>query len=332
MHSTKTTSYLDSAKRTFAIESDALNQTINSLDELDFARVCELLLGCKGRVIVSGIGKSGHIARKIASTLTSTGTPSIFLHPSEAGHGDIGLVSKDDVILILSKSGESDELVSVLSVSVPIIAITSVSTSRLAVTARRSGGVVLYPIIKEEACPNDLAPTSSTTAQLVLGDAIAVALLEARNFTTEDFARLHPGGALGRKLTMRTKDLMVSGDAIPKISPESALPEVMLEISKKRLGAVCVVDTESKLLGIITDGDLRRYFQAHQEIELRKVSAREIMSKVAKTISSESLANEALHLMEDTTPMVMQLPVLNEIGKFIGMIHLHDIVKAGISG
>jgi len=331
LHSKNSAAYLESAKRTFAIETRALEQTIASLDELDFAKACEMLLACKGRVIVSGMGKSGHIARKIASTLTSTGTPSIFLHPGEASHGDIGLVSSDDVMLILSKSGESDELSSLLNSSVPIIAITSSPTSRLAVAAKKSNGIVLYPIIKEEACPNDLAPTSSTTAQLVIGDALAIALLEARNFTSEDFAKLHPGGALGRKLTMHVRDLMVTGDDIPRIGKGSSLNSIMHEISSKRLGAACVIGEDGELIGIITDGDLRRFFQSHEQLDTRKVTAAELMAKPAKTTTADILAYDALHLMEDTDPKVMQLPVLGEAGIVLGMIHLHDIVKAGIN-
>ncbi len=331
MHSKNSESYLKSAKRTFAVETLALQQTIDSLDELDFAKACDILLSCKGRVIVSGMGKSGHIARKTASTLTSTGTPAIFLHPSEAAHGDIGLVSSDDVMIILSKSGESDELTSLLNSIVPIIAITSSSTSRLANAAKKSNGVVLYPIIKEEACPHDLAPTSSTTAQLVIGDALAIALLEARNFTSEDFAKLHPGGALGRKLTMHVRDLMVSGDNIPRIKKDSSLNSIMQEISGKRFGAACVIGESGELLGIVTDGDLRRFFQSHEQLDTRKVTAAELMAASPKTTTADILAFDALHLMEDTNPKVMQLPVVDGAGIVIGMIHLHDIVKAGIN-
>ncbi|MEP7235817.1 MAG: SIS domain-containing protein [Ignavibacteriota bacterium] len=185
--------YFESAKRTFAVETKALQETLAALSEKEFVKACDLIISCKGRIIVSGMGKSGHIARKIASTLTSTGTPAIFLHPAEASHGDIGLVSKDDLLLIISKSGESDELVSLLDTQILIIAITSNSSSRLAEAAKKSNGAVLLTTISEEACPHDLAPTSSTTVQLVIGDAIAIALLEAKKFTTDDFAKLHPG-------------------------------------------------------------------------------------------------------------------------------------------
>jgi arabinose-5-phosphate isomerase len=323
--------YFETAKETFRIESQALQQTISSLNEHGFAKACELMLDCKGRIIVSGMGKSGHIARKIASTLTSTGTPAIFLHPAEAVHGDIGLISRDDVLLIISKSGESDELAWVFDSKNPIVAITSNSSSRLARSAGRSGGVILQTTIGEEACPHDLAPTSSTTAQLVIGDALAIALLEARKFTSDDFAKLHPGGALGRKLTMKVADLMVSGESVPRIGSGSVLISIMQEISMKRLGAVCVVDSEGKLLGIITDGDLRRYFQSHEQIDIRTVTASALLSKDPKTTTPDTLAIDALHFMEDTPPKVMQLPVVDKRNIVIGMIHLHDIVKAGIN-
>jgi arabinose-5-phosphate isomerase len=322
-------SYLESAKRTFATEARALDKTITELDESSFTKACDLMLGCKGRIIVSGMGKSGHIARKIASTLTSTGTPAIFLHPAEAAHGDIGLISKDDILLVLSKSGESDELVSILNTQIPIIAITSNPTSRLGQTASKTNGCILCISSGEEACPHDLAPTSSTTAQLVIGDALAIALLEARNFSSDDFAKLHPGGALGRKLTMHVADLMVSGAEIPLIGKDSAMTSVMHEISSKRFGAACVIGEEGELLGIITDGDLRRFFQTHNRIDIYK--AEDVMSTNPKTTSANTLAMDALHLMEDAPPKVMQLPVVNERNVVIGIIHLHDIVKAGIS-
>ncbi len=324
--------YFESAKRTFAIEAKTLQDTIAALDENDFARTCDLILACKGRVIISGMGKSGLIARKIASTLTSTGTPSIFLHPTEAAHGDIGLISNDDVLLVISKSGESDELASLLNTSIPIIAITSNSSSRLAQAAKNSNGIILLTTIQEEACPHGLAPTSSTTAQLVIGDALAIALLEARKFTSDDFAKLHPGGALGRKLTMHVSDLMIADEFVPRIGLDSTLTSIMQEISIKRLGAACVIGEEGELLGIITDGDLRRYFQSQEQIDIRKVTANELLSKNPKTTTAETLAIDALHHMEDTLPKVMQLPVLDKRNVVIGMIHLHDIVKAGISG
>ncbi|MEI8134318.1 MAG: KpsF/GutQ family sugar-phosphate isomerase [bacterium] len=323
--------FIESAKRTFQFESAALATSLSSLSEGAFDRACNLLLECKGKIIVSGIGKSGHIARKIASTLTSTGSPAIFLHPTEAAHGDIGLISKYDVLLILSKSGESDELVALITTEIPIIAITSNPSSRLGVAAMKSGGVVIETVINQEACPHDLAPTSSTTVQLVIGDAIAIALLETRKFTSEDFAQLHPAGALGRKLTMKVADLMAIGDQIPSVKIESSLTDIMAEISAKRLGATCVIDEKNQLLGIITDGDIRRYLQGHEHLEVAKVTANDLFSKNPKTTTQNMFAIDALHLMEDLPPKVMQLPVTTEARVVVGMIHLHDIVKAGIN-
>ncbi len=335
MHTERTKKFLQSAQRTFKIELDTVHETMNALDELDFAKACELILSCKGRVVVSGMGKSGHVARKIASTLTSTGTPAIFLHPAEAAHGDIGLVLKGDVFVILSKSGNSDELQPLLHTatdqSVPIIAISSNANSQLVKSARDGGGVALFAIVKEEACPNDLAPTSSTTAQLVIGDALAVALLEARQFNSNDFARLHPGGTLGRKLTMQVQHLMAIGDDIPLVQKNTDLSSLMMVISGKRFGAACVVDEQRRLLGIITDGDLRRFFLISDYPDLKKTIANDLLSINPKTTTADTLAIDALHLMEDQPPKVMQLPVLDPDRIVIGMIHLHEIVKAGIN-
>jgi arabinose-5-phosphate isomerase len=330
LHTPKTKQYIESAKRTFRIEASALTQTSDALDELDFANACEILLAAKGRVVVSGVGKSGHIARKIASTLSSTGTPALFLHPAEAAHGDIGLLQNGDALIVLSKSGESDELAALIrgakEKDVPIVAITSNASSHLA----KNATISLYAIVSEEACPHDLAPTTSTTVQLAIGDAIAIALLEARNFTSEDFAKLHPGGALGRRLTMTVRDLMVASDSVPRIHTHTVLAAVMLEMSAKRLGSACVVDDSGKLIGIVTDGDLRRFFQQQEKVEIGKVTAKELMSPTPKTTSADTLAIEALHVMEDTLPKVMQLPVLDSEGVVIGMIHIHEIVRAGI--
>lgn len=303
---------------------------MDSLDELDFANACNILLAVKGRVVVSGVGKSGHIARKIASTLSSTGTPALFLHPAEAAHGDIGLLQSGDALIVLSKSGESDELTSLLRGAserdIPIIAITSNASGFLA----KHATVSLFAVMNEEACPHDLAPTTSTTVQLAIGDALAIALLEARHFTSEDFAKLHPGGALGRKLTMTVRDLMSASELTPRITSDTLLPAVMMEMSSKRLGCACVVDGTGKLIGIVTDGDLRRFFQKQETIDIQKISARELMSPAPKSTTADTLAIEALHLMEDTLPKVMQLPVLDTAGVVIGMIHIHEIVRAGI--
>jgi arabinose-5-phosphate isomerase len=328
-----TNSYFECALRTFEIESRAIRRTIELLDPAAFQKACEILLAVGGRVAVTGIGKSGHVARKISSTLSSTGTPAIFLHPAEGAHGDIGMLKPGDAIIMLSKSGESDELFSLLPAlldrKIPIIAITAQPHSKLGSAASQSGGVTLLIVIDEEACPNDLAPTASTTAALVLGDALAMALLEARKFTSLDFAKLHPAGALGRKLTLTVRDLMVSGDAIPIVSPEDDLATVMNEITSKRLGSTAVVDG-GKLLGIVTDGDLRRFFQSREQVSVRSVQAKEIMISGPRTTTPETLAIDALRSMENEQSKVMQLVVI-EADRLIGMIHLHDLVKAGIS-
>jgi arabinose-5-phosphate isomerase len=326
--------FIQSALRTFEVEGNAIQATSAHLDPEQFNQACKLILDSNGRVIVTGVGKSGHIANKIASTLASTGTPAFFLHPSEAAHGDVGMVQSDDVLIMLSKSGASDELFVLLpslkSIGVPIIAITSAPESKLIDASRESKGAVLLIHCEEEACPHDLAPTASTTASLVLGDALAIALLEARQWTSEDFARLHPAGALGRKLTFAVRDLMAKDAAVPQVDILATLNEVMLEMSRKRFGATAVTDN-GKLTGIVTDGDLRRYFQANATVDMRKVQARDIMSANPRTVCANVLAIDALHQMEDAPPKVMQLLVTDGQGKLQGIIHMHDIVRAGIS-
>jgi arabinose-5-phosphate isomerase len=327
------TDYLASARRTFELESAAIRTTIEHLDPDAFRSACDMILATTGRVVVTGVGKSGHIANKIASTLSSTGTPAFFLHPSEAAHGDMGMVRAEDVMIMLSKSGSSDELSTLLPaiirIGIRIIAITCVPDSRLADAARQSGGVVLLVTCDEEACPHDLAPTASTTATLVLGDALAVALLEARKFTSVDFARLHPAGALGKKLTLQVRDLMASGAGVPRVGRDASLTKVMMEMSAKRVGATAVVQSDS-LVGIITDGDLRRFFQSRDQVDVNSVRAEDLMKAEPRTIRDDVLAIEALAQMEGT-PKVMQLLVTNESGKLVGVIHMHDIVRAGIT-
>ncbi len=327
-------SFIASARRTFEIEAKAIRSTLEQLDAKAFEQACKLVLNSTGRVIVTGVGKSGHIANKIASTLASTGTPAFFLHPAEAAHGDVGMVQREDVIIVLSKRGASDELLvlipSLRRIGVPIIAMTYVPESKLAIEARESRGAVLLLHLDEEACPHDLAPTASTTAMLVLGDALAVALLEAREFSSADFARLHPAGALGRKLTFSVQDLMASGNAVPRVPENATLNEVMMEMSRKRFGATAVTD-EGKLVGIITDGDLRRFFESHTTVDTSVVKAIDLMFPNPRTISPTALAIEALHAMEDRIPKVMQLLVHGADGTLDGIIHIHDIVKAGIS-
>ncbi len=328
-----TNSYFECALRTFDIESKSIRRTIELLDPAAFQRACEILLAVEGRVAVTGMGKSGHVARKLSSTLSSTGTPAIFLHPAEGAHGDIGMLKPGDAIVMLSKSGESEELFSLLPAlldrRIPIIAITAQPQSKLGSAAAQSGGVTLPIVIDEEACPNDLAPTASTTAALVLGDALAMALLEARKFSSLDFAKLHPAGALGRKLTLTVRDLMVADTGIPIVGPNDDLATVMNEITSKRLGSAAVVE-KGELLGIVTDGDLRRFFQSREQVSVRSVMAKEIMISQPRSTTPDTLAIEALRSMENVLPKVMQLVVLDG-NKLVGMIHLHDLVKAGIS-
>jgi arabinose-5-phosphate isomerase len=325
--------YLASARRTFDLESAAIRATFDHLDPAAFTKACDLLLSTTGRVVVSGVGKSGHVANKIASTLSSTGTPAFFLHPSEAAHGDMGMIRSEDVMIMLSKSGASDELFmllpALLRIGIPIVAITCATQSKLTEAAEQSGGVSLIVTCDEEACPHDLAPTASTTASLVLGDALSVALLEARQFSTTDFARLHPAGALGRRLTLKVCDLMAKDSQVPRVDVSAPLSSVMLEMSAKRVGATAVLDGK-RLVGIITDGDLRRFFQSRETIDVHTVTASDLMKATPRTISEDVLAIEALRQMEEA-PKVMQLLVTDETHNLVGVVHMHDIVRAGIS-
>ena len=280
----------------------------------------ELLFKTKGRVVLTGVGKSGLICKKIAATLSSTGTPAFFLHPTDAAHGDLGMVRGEDTVVAVSNSGETEELLSIIpiikSFGIPVIAITSNPESSLA----RLSDVVLNLHVKKEACPLNLAPTTSTTATLALGDALAAALMKLKGFTSSDFKRLHPGGKLGIRLS-RVKDLMRKGKEIPAVSPETPVKEVIYEISSKKLGATLVVDNEKKLIGIITDGDLRRAFERGFGLNSK---AKEIMTEKPKVINGELFAEEALKIMEENKITV--LPVINKEGKVVGIVHLHDIL------
>jgi len=317
---------IEKGKNVVRVESDAVAALAGRIDER-FARAVEMMFACRGRIVVTGMGKSGIIARKIVATLNSTGTPSLFLHPSDAVHGDIGMVRKEDVVLCLSKSGDTAELQQLLPmfkrIGVPIIGMVGNTSSRIA----QLSDIILDVSVKEEACPYDLAPTSSTTVTLVLGDALAMALLNERNFTREEFALYHPGGNLGKRLLLRIEELMVQGDAVPKVRFNISVRDAILEITSKRLGATCVVDDQGVLIGIVTDGDLRRMLQ--KTTDVTHTTAEMMMTRHPKTITKDTLA--ALALQEMEAHNITQLVVVDERRHPVGMVHLHELVKAGLS-
>ncbi|NPA41966.1 MAG: KpsF/GutQ family sugar-phosphate isomerase [Aquificae bacterium] len=316
---------LSKGRRIIEEEIEGLKRLKDSLDE-NFVKAVNLLLDCKGKVILTGIGKSGHVARKIASTLASTGTPAHFLHPSEALHGDLGTIDRGDVVIAISNSGESAEVINLLPyikmLGVPLIAITNNPTSTLA----KHSDVHLFLNIEREACPLQLAPTTSSTATLVLGDAIAMTLLELRGFTEKDFALRHPAGALGRRLRL-VKDLYHTGEELPVVGEDTPMKEVVLEMTSKGFGATAVVDKEGKLVGIITDGDLRRFVKRGGDFE--SSVAKDAMTRNPKTAKPQEMALEALRRMEEHKITV--LIVVDEEGKPEGIIHLHDILRAEIN-
>lgn len=313
------------AKEVIRKEAQAIFDLEHKINQ-EFVQAVDLLAKCKGRVIISGMGKSGIIGRKIAATLTSTGTSAMFLHPAEGMHGDLGAVHKDDVVICISKSGNTNELFQIFPVlkriGVPIISIVGNRRSRI---AERSD-VVLDAGVKEEACPFNLAPTSSTTAALVMGDALAVALLEKRNFSAEDFAMFHPGGSLGKKLSMKIDDIMFTGDRIPKVSENLPLDKVIFEMTSKRFGASCVVDNNNRLCGIITDGDIRRLVEKTKDIW--NLTASEVMTKSPKTVTIGTMAADALKVMTDFS--IMQVLIVDSERHLRGIVHIHDILEAGI--
>ena len=310
---------------TLDIEAAALLGLKARLDER-FVKAVEMMLQVRGRVVVTGMGKSGHIGRKIAATLASTGTPAMFVHPAEASHGDLGMIKPVDVLLAISNSGESDELVAILPVlkrqGVPLIAMTGGLQSSLA----RHADVVLDSSVEKEACPLNLAPTASTTAQLALGDALAVALLDARGFRPEDFARSHPGGSLGRRLLTHVVDVMRSGEQVPKVGPQASFTELMQEMSRKGLGASAVVDDAGRPLGIFTDGDLRRLIE--RGADLRQLRAHEVMHAGPRTIGREALAVEAAELMEQHR--ITSVLVVDPEGVLCGAINTNDLMRAKV--
>jgi arabinose-5-phosphate isomerase len=318
---------LEKGKEVIRIEAEAV-AALESRINAQFAAAVDLIYGAKGRVIVSGLGKSGLIARKIAATMSSTGTPAVFMHPSDAVHGDLGMVRPGDVMICISKSGETEEIQQLMPIlrhlGVKIISMIGNENSFLG----RNSDVVIDVSVKEEACPHDLAPTASTTATLAMGDALAITLLQRRNFTKEDFALFHPGGMLGKQLLLKIESLMTSGDAVPIVPGTVSVSDAIIVISSKRLGATCVVDRDGRLLGIITDGDLRRLLQ--KNVNITSLTATDVMTKSPKTIRKDLLAARALEVMESYK--ITQLIVLDEESRPIGMVHLHDLVKAGLGG
>lgn len=313
---------INSALQTLSIESKAIESLKESINQ-DFADVVDMIFNSKGRVVVTGIGKSAHIASKIVATFNSTGTSSVFMHAADAIHGDLGMIRKEDIVIIISKSGETPEIKILIplikSAGNPVIAIVGNKKSYLA----RQADKILDVTIEKEACLNNLAPTTSTTAQLVMGDALAVALIELRGFSSHDFARFHPGGTLGKRLYLRVKDLFVNNETPVVLSNES-MDQIILEISSKRLGATAVLEGD-KLVGIITDGDLRRMLQNHPDY--RDLKASDVMTPHPRTIQDSSLVVDALTVMKEHN--ITQLPVVKK-GKYVGVIHLHDILKEGI--
>jgi len=317
-----TTTILESAKKTILAESESIANLVNYLTD-DFAKSVDIIFKSKGRLVITGIGKSAIIAQKIVATLNSTGTPSIFLHASEAVHGDLGMVLPEDVIICISKSGNSPEI----KVLVPLLK--RFGNTLIGMTADlnsflgKESHYILHAHVDNEACPNNLAPTNSTTAQLVLGDALAVALMEVRNFKNEDFAIYHPGGALGKKLLLKVKD-MLDTTHVPKVNPNDSIKKVIMEISEKRLGVTAVVENNT-VIGIITDGDIRRMLNTQDNFV--DLVAQDIMTKNPKNIDSNILVSEALNILENNS--ITQLVVLDN-NKYLGILHLHDILKEGI--
>jgi len=306
-------------------EASAVSDLLPRIDE-NFALACNFMLHCKGRIVVTGMGKSGHIGNKIAATLASTGSPSFFVHPGEASHGDLGMITPQDVVLAMSNSGETGELVTIVPIikrlGIPLISMTGNPSSTLATEA----DVALDISVAKEACPLGLAPTASTTATLAMGDALAVALLEARDFTEEDFARSHPGGSLGRRLLIHVKDIMHAGEAIPMVGHNATLTDALMEMTDKTLGMTAVIDDDKKLLGIFTDGDLRRTFD--QNIDIRNAMVKEVFRKGCVTVKPHMLAAEALQLMQKK--MINALLVVDENDTLVGALNMHDMLRAGV--
>lgn len=313
------------AMAVIATERDAIAALSDRIDA-DFDSACELLLGCQGRVVVTGMGKSGHIGNKIAATLASTGTPAFFVHPGEASHGDLGMICADDVVIALSNSGESDEIATILPLlkrmGVKLISLTGRSTSTLA----QAADVNLNVAVAVEACPLNLAPTSSTTAALVMGDALAIALLDARGFKADDFALSHPGGSLGRRLLVHVRDVMHTGEAIPQVSPTANLRDAILEMSSKGLGLTMICDA-GQAIGVFTDGDIRRALDT--QVDVNSAVITDVMTSDYTTIVDSELAATALEIME--RKKINSMPVTNAEGQLVGALNIHDLLRAGVA-
>lgn len=317
--------FIQSARRVLAMEAQAVAALESRIGD-DFVRACQLLLGCTGRVVVTGMGKSGHVANKIAATLASTGTPSFFVHPGEASHGDMGMITPHDAVIALSNSGETGEVLTILPLikrmKVPLVTMTGKPGSTLA----RMADVNLDVGVAQEACPLNLAPTSSTTAALAMGDALAVAMLEARGFTAEDFALSHPGGSLGRRLLLMVEDVMHKGDDIPRVAPDAMLFEALFEITRKGKGMTTVVDADGKLLGVFTDGDLRRTLD--HELDLKQTPIRTVMNQHCVTVGTGILAAECLRIMEERK--INGLVVVDDKNRPVGVLNMLTLLRAGV--
>ena len=317
--------FIQSGQRTIQMETDAVKE-LSSRIGLSFVTACETILSCRGRVVVIGMGKSGHIGNKIAATLASTGTPAFFVHPGEASHGDLGMITKGDVVVAISNSGNTSEIVTliplIVRLGIPLISMTGDEQSQLAKAACAN----LDVSVSSEACPLNLAPTTSTTVTLVMGDALAIALLEARGFTAKDFAFSHPGGALGRKLLLRVRDIMHKGDEMPSVMADQPLQTALIEMTQKGFGMTTIMSQEGKLIGIFTDGDLRRIFDLSIDIATTPIS--DVMSVSPKTIHQDMLAAEALTIMENST--ITALVAEDDNHNPAGIVHLHDILRAGV--
>jgi arabinose-5-phosphate isomerase len=314
-----------SALRTIALEAKAVTAMAERIDG-DFTQACQLIMHCKGRIIVTGMGKSGHIGNKIAATLASTGSPAFFVHPGEASHGDLGMITRDDVVIAISNSGNTAEIVTLLPLikrlDIPMISMTGDRQSLLAEAAN----INLDVSVDEEACPLNLAPTTSTTVTLVMGDALAIALLEARGFTAEDFAFSHPGGALGRKLLLRVCDIMHSGDEVPRVQESTLLKDALLEMTAKGFGLTTVVDAQNTLIGVFTDGDLRRVVD--NQVDINSATTGEVMTRGGNAIDANILAAQALNIME--SKKITALVVEDADHHPLGVLHMHDILRAGV--